>query len=49
MNEEIKVLLKEHLALLEEKTKEAKSTQELIGFSEQIFKISSVLLSKNYN
>lgn len=45
---EIKTSLEEHLDLLIEKAKKTKDTQELTMLSEQIYKISSVLLSKNY-
>lgn len=45
---EIKTALEEHLELLIEKAKKTKDTQELTMLSEQIYKISSVLLSKNY-
>lgn len=48
MHEEVKEQVKKHLEKLIEKTNEVKSTQELVELSEQIYKISSVLLSKNY-
>lgn len=48
MNAEVKEQVKKHLDKLIAKTDEVKSTQELVELSEQIYKISSVLLSKNY-
>lgn len=48
MHAEVKEQVKKHLDKLIAKTDEVKSTQELVELSEQIYKISSVLLSKNY-
>lgn len=49
MDNEIRIKLSEHLDELINKAKEAKSIQELLEISDQIQRVASILLSRNYN
>lgn len=48
-NENTREIVFQQLQLLEEKSRVVKHTTELASISEQIYKLASILLSKNFN
>lgn len=48
MNKETREIIFKQLQLLEEKSRESKDTIELVEISEQMSKLASIVLSKNF-